>query len=393
MLQDLFNPYSIFAYAQRYYIIEAICDFLVKTGQPFVCFWDGKLHLASEIALDDPGLFYYIPLLVKFFGISPALASQIFYYGILGASSIVSLIAFYLLFRSIVFLLYGSVLFLFLVKKSVFYAKCVYVSYLATVLLLVPLLLWFIKRRKNDFYFIVFIGLAGLGVGFFHTIRFLSGIGTVVLIVTAILIDDFLSLKSKICLLCIFSLGILLPIIHMHRVVSQAESYLVKIRGHYSDMPKKHPFWHTIYASFGFCKNDLGIYFSDRCVADVVSKINPNVLNGTNEYESIVKNEIFKLIKDQPLFVCTTLFAKFGVCFLLFLICANIGFFSALLISNIREQIPFILSLGAATIHGLVSDMTMAYMIGFTALSFVYGLYFLFLGLNSVGFLFRKLYA
>ena len=107
-----------------------------------------------------------------------------------------------------------------------------------------------------------------------------------------------------------------------------------------------HMIWHVVYIGFGFLNNPYKIEYYDSVAIAKAKLIQPNVVLFTNQYESLLKNEVINILKTDPGFVAKTIFAKSGVVILFLLVFSNIGIiyiFKSL--RNLTFTIPIIVCL------------------------------------------------
>ena len=136
--------------------------------------------------------------------------------------------------------------------------------------------------------------------------------------------------------------------------------------------------WHPIYLGFSF----LGYANKDRIVWDdffaykKVQELAPGVtFQQTQEYEKVLKNEVFNMIKNQREFVIWTLFAKLGILFWYLLYFANIGLLAFFFVAHRwRLMVSFLWTFMLSSIHSILVLPTYAYALGFITVAFLFGI-------------------
>lgn len=72
--------------------------------------------------------------------------------------------------------------------------------------------------------------------------------------------------------------------------------------------------WHPMYIGLGWEENKYGFQFDDGYAIERVKTIDPSVEYLSHEYTSILKNEWFKLWKEDPGYMLGTYYRKFNAC-------------------------------------------------------------------------------
>lgn len=251
-------------------------------------------------------------------------------------------------------------------------------TYLAAGLAIVPLFLYFMYKNSGSYLFYWYLFFTGIILGTFHYIRAYSGLGTLVFIITLLLIDTFANTRKTIILLGLLAAGFACPVIYFSSVIKEYTNYAQQHFPQNSQLIMQHPFWHQAYLGFGFLKwmNDDNIRYEDRHGQETVERCDPHITSlQTTAYEAILKEKTLLLFKKQPLFVCFTLFAKIGAMLLFFLIFANIGIGAALLFPKPWYlELAFFLGLATNAIFPLITMPFLSYSLGFIAFATLYGL-------------------
>ena len=334
--------------------------------------YNGTSVFPSGIS-DDIGMYYFIPKIVRFFGISLEQAINLFFYGMIIGALVIGLIGFFLLSKSWFFRIIATgALSLF------YYSACrgmtdVYLVLASIAIGIVPLTLYFIRNNRLTVPFCVFTCLSGIGIGTAHYIRAFSSVAVFIFLALTIFLCLSVSFKKKLVLWGLLLSGTAFPFFHFNAVLEQRNKYLGQ---KYNNYESRHVFWHSLYAGFGFLNNDLGIAWDDSTVINTIKKNAPNVVYPTQEYESAVKTEFFKLIRHHFHFVLVTLFAKLGVIFYYLLLFANIGLVAAFFYRKSWQiELAFWSAICFNSLFGFMALPGRFYLLGMLAFALLYGLF------------------
>jgi len=354
----------------RYDTLKAVLLGFEKTGLQLIDS-DGVQFFPSGIS-DDIGLYYFVPKLVRCFGISLDQAIYIFFHGMVFTSLVLALIGFFLLSKSWIFRAISSAgLFIFWVLACRGLTD-VYLVQTAIVMAVIPLALYFLKKNRVTIPFFLFIFFSGISIGVSHYIRLHSSVGVLLFLCLGILFFLSAQWKKKVTLLAVLLAGILIPFLHFNSVLKERRQFFGDT---YETFEPRHVFWHSIYAGLGFLDNKFGIKWDDSVIVKKVEESHPNAVYPTKAYEEVTKQEVLKFVQNNFSFVRLTLFAKLGVIFYYLLIFANIG----LLLSFFYKK-PWILefmfwsAIAFNSLFGLLVMPFKGYLLGMIAFATVYGL-------------------
>jgi len=343
-----------------------------KTGIPLIAY-DGNMFKPAGLG-DDIGLYYILPKIIHTFGISVDQAIQVFLTGVIFLSLVFGIIGCLLLFKRWALRFLGVVELILIAYLSLKIGG-IYTILSSVPILIIPLFLYFSERHKNHPFFIIFLLFAGVVIGISHYLRNHSGTG--VLIFIAVILFFYLKIqwKHKIILGMLFAIAIFAPMFYFEQLLDRADLYL-KNKSYASEKYSgRHPFWHSVYIGFGFLNNEYVATYKDEVAIEKVRSISPKTAFLSHEYERILRNEVALLIKEHPLFVARTLFAKIGVVSLYFIVFANIALVAAGL--NKREwrlEIAFFCALTFNSLFGLLVIPDTHYLLGFISFTTLYGL-------------------
>ena len=356
-----------------HYVIEGF----IRTKVPLILFDGAKL--SPFLGFDDIGIYVFIPQLVRLLGINLEQAINLFFYGFVFISFLLSIIGFLLIYKSLVprcCSIAGLALLMFFLFK--FQISDVYLTYVATSLSTIPLFLYFIQKKIESQFFYLFLVISGMLLGTFHYLRAHSGLGALVFIIVMLLFNNIIDYKKKLMLLCCILFGLACPRFYFKSIINTYESYT---HIHFPESRKLltiHPFWHSAYIGFGFLNfwNYDNIQYDDSCACDKVHQRNPLIsIDQTEEYEAILQEETILLWKKQPFFVLFTIFAKIGILFLFLLIFSNIGLLAALFFpKSWNLELAFFCSFVINSLFPIMAHPGFWYAIGFITMATLYGI-------------------
>jgi len=341
-----------------------------KTGLQLIGF-DGTQIFPSGIS-DDVGLYYFIPKLVRLFGISLDYAIEIFFYGMVVASCVFGIAGFFLLNRSWLFrtvAVAGLVAFSFVSCRGM---TDVYLVASSLAVALVPWALYFMRGRKKNTTCGIFLFLSGVAIGYAHYIRAFSGGAVFIFLFLSLVLNTMRPCKNRLLLCGVLLCGLIVPIVHFKLLLADRKNYF---GDQFNTFEARHVFWHSVCGGFGFLNNDLGIAWDDKAIIEKIKKNNPRVEYPTREYEVAARKEVFNLARNRLHFFMTTIFAKLGIIFYYFLLFANIGLFVAFFFrKSWRIELLFLSALVFSSLFGIIALPGRYYLSGFIAFAVLYGL-------------------
>jgi hypothetical protein len=347
----------------------------LKTGVPLIEF-DGTRLLPSFTA-DDIGIYVLIPKIAALFNISLESAIDMFFYGLLFGSCVIGIIGVFYLYQSWFERFVGCTGLLLLTRFSVAVGD-VYLAFSACCMSLLPwAFYYFYKKEKFTFCSLVYIFLAGFSISLCHYIRAYSGFAVFLTLCILVFFYDCSWQKKLVISFCFF-LGIIPPVLYMKKMYHDAKTYV----NHH--MPEavlgedRHVFWHNVYIGFGFLDfmNPDDICYDDSCGMKKVASIDPTVtIEQTQKYESILKKEVFKLIRYHWKFVLMTIFAKLGILIFFMLKFANFGLLAAWFYrKTLILELAFLVGLLFNSLFPLLVMPMHEYTLGFICYATLYGI-------------------
>ena len=360
-------------------LIETI-DGLQYTGVPLITY-DGINFGPSGVG-DDIGSYYFIPKLAVIFNLSLDQSIALFYAGIVvlaflfGAMGLwqycktslgkwISLFALVLL--SGVLLSYGDI----------------YVTFGCTTMVLVPWCLYLSERNTFNS-FLIYCAIAGFVIGTAHFIRAFSGMSVLFFIVTLVILNKRYIRKQKVIIITTLFIGIITVQLYTVHLVQLRNEYLSNLKNVSNLILGRHAFWHNIYIGLGFLHNDYGIIYNDSIGAEKVYSMKPSATYGSQEWNVILRNEVFHLIKNDPTFVIKQAFAKFGVCLMYILVFSNFGIVFAIFYpKHWKIECVFALGMLINALPGILVIPRFSYLFGLITLATLYGVISIDYGLLS----------
>lgn len=323
---------------------------------------------------DDLGIYYFIPQLAKIFDISIDQAIDIFFTSLLWIGMSFSLFFFFSIFKHWGSRLTTTIGLLLLTYAAYRYAE-VHIAAFFSVASLVPMWIhWHQTSGKLNWKFFLGIALSGLVIGYCNIIRSHAGTGTFLFISALFLLN--LANKHKFIAISALIIFSAIPYLHFKVLETNRDQYLMKIHPDYHPLSILHPRWHSIYIGFGYLENKYGITYDDT-ISDLKARtVNPKVVYCSNEYERILRDQCFLLLKNDPLFVFKTVFFKILKLFFTCLKFSNLGLLLAFLYikPSLRYTTPFLIAAMFYSVSGILVIPLNAYVMGMVSTATLFGI-------------------
>lgn len=255
---------------------------------------------------DDQGLYLYLPYFAHWMGISdPSRAMKMLFVG-----SFSALIALYPLIWWGVFdsLLAGGVLPLALVFKWAFVVNPDIYWVGAWYLLLGLPLLFLIHHRWRARSPLALVGVVVVG-SLASSIRSHAGLpiflgAVVILILRRSSWGRTLSWAATLVVayLCVHPVGF--------QAVRMYRDHVVGDPSWSARFPARHPVWHSMYIGLSHLPNRYGIVWDDSFAVTTVARLNPRAAYVSAEYERTLRDEYFRIAREDPWFVIGNLTSK-----------------------------------------------------------------------------------
>ncbi|MBI4022812.1 hypothetical protein HY375_01460 [Candidatus Berkelbacteria bacterium] len=372
MLESLVRPFM----QSRQDSLEQALHGLERTGTPLVSeLPDGQLAPAGFT--DDVGIYWFIPALARWLDIPVDQAQVVFFWGLMVSALVVGLIATWRLFRSWPERLVATIALGLLATYGLFIWDVYVISAIAP-LLLIPAFLAFLDGGKVSRWHAGFFFLAGLLMASSNLIRSHSGTVVLIFMVVALGSVPTLALKTRVAFALFLVAGLAVIQLVFTGLIANRDAYLVAHQPGYLPVEDVHPIWHNLYIGFGYLAppfNPFGITYSDTVADQAARSVNPDVDYVSAEYEAILKQQVFEILRTEPRFFFDTIFAKLGIVFFFLLKFANLG-----LVAKLITRLPawqewaFWAAMAFGALPGLLVIPTPHYLLSFLALATLYGL-------------------
>ena len=356
----------------RYEGLQQALAGLQSTGAALVA-RNGK-SLVPAAGKEDAGSLYFVPKLALLLHGNLDAAITVFYGGMIALAFAFGVAGAFLYCRSAAGRVFACVM-MALLSMAAYRIGDIYIAAFAAPMLVIPLLLYFLRREKWDAAFGLFLFAAGLGINLTSWIR--SQAGLPVLLFTLIMLGFGWKTSPKcrgLAAVCLFA-GFLLPQIFFTLQIQRRDAFFEQAQIATVKMPNQHVLWHSIYIGLGFRPNAYGIEYRDECAAAKVHSIDPNVVYCSREYEAILRRETLKFTGQHPGFVVKTLLIKLAITLKYFLLAANVGL---LALPRARLPRPLLAAFGVAlalgALPGLLVVPNAAYLLGFITFAALLGI-------------------
>jgi hypothetical protein len=172
------------------------------------------------------------------------------------------------------------------------------------------------------------------------------------------------------CLLLI--LACIPSVIFEQSLIARRDAALAKV-GETATTPDSHVLWHTLYIGLGFIPNSEVPEYRDAVAGDKARSIDPAAIYASARYETIIKQEVWSLVKRKPMLVMGILAVK-----------ASIVMFLALILLYPARRLMFtesalvwfdsalVLTMGMSAMNAIVAVPRASYLLAFLCLGFLY---------------------
>jgi hypothetical protein len=357
----------------RYIQLRDAAAGLERTGVPLVAY-NGEGFIGAGYS-DDPGIFYFIPLLAHTAKISLETTIDLFFFCVAAVAFASGGVGSWRalrrpLSRAIALLALAALLALTLRLGDV---------YLVQSSIVAGLLPWFwqVQRaRRSGKALFVFSMCAGFCAGVANFMRAQSGTAILVFLIFGIVLSGLRSRKEKVLAFLLLLAGLSAPTLYSVRLLANRDAYLARAQPGWKKVAWQHPFWHPVYVGFGFLQNEYVPMYRDDVAAARVRALAPSAAYLSKEYEDTLRREVFQLIRQHPGFVVLTLSAKLGVLLGILLVCANVGLLAvAWYPKGWTVELPYWVGLAFTALGGLLVVPQVPYLLGFVAFAVLYGVF------------------
>ena len=339
---------------------------------PLVAF-DGTMYFKAGFG-DDPGIYFFIPRLAAFSGLSLEHSIDLFFGAILAISFLSGIVGCLVIFDRWdlkEWAAFGlSMLLWFCYRKG-----DLYIVLAAPIVAIVPWSIYFLRKNSAGAVMGAFLFGVGLLAGFANQIR--GQAATALLIFLAILVAFELKRgwgRRALLVLALFA-GMAVSVLYFDSLLARRDAYLAAAEPGYTNIVDHHSVWHSLYIGLGYLKNNPYVAgYRDEVAEQEVHSISPTAPMLSPEYERILRHQTLRIARDHPLFILATLIAKLRVILFLLLSWANLGLLAALFYPKDRAmESAFWAALAFTSLFGVIAVPQVQYLLGFMAFANLYG--------------------
>ena len=344
----------------------------LRSKIPLVAF-DGTKYLPAGFS-DDPGIYYFIPRLAVWSGISVEKAIDLFFGAILAASFLTGMIGFLFILDRWPLKLW-SVFALCMLLWFTYRKGDVYVALSTPAVAAIPWFLCVLRKNAASTGTAAFLFGIGLLAGLAGQIRSYAATSLVLFMVILIAFELQRGWGRKLALLAALLAGMAIPAAYFHNLIAQRDAFLTAAQPGYTQTVNQHPIWHTVYTGLGFRKNPYVAGYSDEVAADAVYSISPSTPYLSAEYERILRDKSLRIAREHPLFIVVTLLDKLRIVLFLLLCWSNAGLLAAAFYpKGWAMESAFWCALAFSSLFGIVAIPQVQYLLGFMAVAAIYGI-------------------
>ncbi len=340
-----------------------------QTGVPLVGYFMGRAVPAP--CADDTGLYYLVPVVARLTHTSVDSSLNWVLLGMLFGSAVLGLVGLWVSTARIWQRAFGI-----LTIGAATYAAAkvsdVYIMQAATVLAIVPWALFLLVNRDDSRIRDLFLFASGLFLGVAQWIRTHSGT-PVILFLLVLIFGSSIRPGRKLFLVAALIAGFVLPIFYSRLVLRERDQYLHSVDASYYPQRSQHVFWHTAYIGLGYLNNPYVPAWRDAVGAETVAAVAPQVIFGSAEYESILKDRVIEIFHKDRYFIAYTFAAKLGVITVMLLATAGLGILASVLCpKGFVIETAFWLAIAFAALGGIVGIPIPQYLLGMITLAILY---------------------
>lgn len=321
---------------------------------------------------DDSGLFFYGSIVARLFGTDGPGAAAILLGGVVVASVVIALLQLPRMVKTRPGRIVGAAAIVLsaLVAWSV---GDVYVVSAAAVLAIVPLALTLPERAPQQALPVLLA--AGLFLGLTDTIRSQASLPVLGLAALVLLLrSPTWRPRSRAAAIAVLLAGTAIPHIGYRIAQLRRDAWLEQRVAGYQAPIAAHPFWHTAYIGFGFLSNEHGIVYRDDSAAARAHELDPAAPFVSPRYEAVLRGEVARLVREDPVFVVETVAAKGGALGLFLLLFMNVGLLALLRRREpARWHVPWWAGLALGAAPAIIALPVRPYVLSFMAIAALYG--------------------
>ncbi|MBF0518984.1 MAG: hypothetical protein HQK92_04595 [Nitrospirae bacterium] len=372
----------------RYEWLQSAIDGYLRTKQPLVAVYKGALGVAGPT--DDIGIYYFIPKIACWFGLSLDQSLNVFYGGITAVSLLSGLVGFFFLYRKLY--LQIAVSFIFLAMFIIFSMTRLTEVYIIPPALIIAFVPWIMYSLRASVRFsIVLYSIASFTIAIGHFIRNHAATGLLLFMVALIVLAKNISKKIKLIMLVLIVIFFMIPFIYAQNLIDARDNLMKTKYPDYVKILAKHPLWSHLYMGLAFVENPIvGPFFEDSVAFDKVTSINPHLpgadnpppylgcslISGYQEFHDILKKEFFKVAFKYPAIIIENFGTKLAILYIYFIIFANIGISFALIYKKpLQIEAAFWCGIAFNALPGVLVVPAFHYNAAFIAFAAMYGLF------------------
>lgn len=336
------------------------------TGTTTVGF-DGHNYLQTGRS-DDPGMMELIPTVSRLIGMSIANTYDIVMFAVISSGILIGYAAFWHLYPDRRLRGIGAAVFLCL---GIAEAKVAdeYMFQISPLIAGIPWLVHLGLNRKN-----LALTISAALLAFCCSWCSLVRSGSIVICMTFLLtvFTTRYRIQKSLLPLTFIILACIPSVLFERSLIARRDVAIAKV-GETAKAVNSHALWHTLYIGLGFIPNSEVPEYRDGVAGDKVRSIDPTVAYTSAKYESILRGELWGIVKRRPILVIGIFAAKAGIVILL----ASILLFPARrLIFTERSALwldaAFVLTIGMSAMNGIIAVPRASYLLTFLCLSFLY---------------------
>jgi hypothetical protein len=263
---------------------------------------------------DFMGVYFFVPMVAFLLKCNIQQAIIVFFGSLYTLAALSGSIGFILYFKRILSKLLGCFI---CISLCFFAPQHTLITYSVAMIVAIGLIPIFLCLERSGYFkaFLIFMFIAGVLMGFGHSIRPGAILPSLFFFLIMICLSKTYSLRKKALICLSLILGIVLSLSNFYFVVHQRNAFL---KVHNSSLnlktETKSRMWHTVYIGLGYghSNNPYGISYDDRVAIRKAQSVDPNVSFTSIKYEQILKKASLDFIKKHPKFYIISQLAKIG---------------------------------------------------------------------------------
>jgi len=252
-----------------------------------------------------------------------------------------------------------------------------YVALSTPVVAIVPWFLYLLKKNAAGAAMGAFLFGVGLLAGFANQMRGQAATGLIVFVVILVAFEWKRAWGRKLALLAALFAGFAVSVAYFDTLLARRDAFLAAAEPGYTQTVDHHSIWHALYIGLGFIKNNPYVAgYRDELAVQKVYSISPTTIPLSPDYERILREEFFRIAREDPGFILATLIAKLRIILFLLLCWCNVGLLAAAFYpKNWGMELAFWSALAFTSLFGIVAIPQIQYLLGFMAFATLYGMF------------------